>query len=165
MTLNDLFQAGVHGLLTQRNATTRTGLRGRAAKAGFSLVEVVMSISIVSFAMLPVMGLLSVGMGAAQDSIRSSTSAHIMQQVNALVQNREAAPYFFSAAGDRVTAATDAMYEVTIEATPVVDDATKGLAAKKLNTVVIKQLGAASREFVRTFTVTSQSPASLWQGQ
>ncbi|MEZ0297619.1 MAG: prepilin-type N-terminal cleavage/methylation domain-containing protein [Candidatus Methylacidiphilales bacterium] len=133
---------------------------------GFSLVEVVMSISIVSFAMLPVMGLLGVGMNAAQDSIKSSTSAHILQQVQTLVQNQDVPPFYFSSAGDKVASTTEAMYEVSIQPGTIVNDATKGLAAKKLSTIIIKRLGTASPvEYARTFTVTSQNPATLWQGQ
>ena len=124
-----------------------------------------MAISIVSSAMLPVMGLLGVGMNAAQDSLKSSTSAHIMQQVASLVQNRETTPFYFSATGDRVVLASEAVYMATVESSAPVNDATRGLAANKLNTIVIKHMSLSEHtEYTRSFTVTSQNPASLWQG-
>lgn len=56
------------------------------ASAGFSLVEVVLSIGVVSFAMLTILGTLPVGIQSVQDSLEQQAKAAISQQIRSVLQ-------------------------------------------------------------------------------
>lgn len=57
--------------------------KGTASKAiGFTLVETVMAIGIVVFAMLPIMGLVPVGLGNLREAISSTVESQILQTMS-----------------------------------------------------------------------------------
>ncbi len=124
-----------------------------------------MAMGILTFAILPVVGLMGVGLNVSQDSIKSATSAQILQQVAILVQNGESAPFYFSADAERVKDLSLATFNVTVETSTGkdVEDATKGLALKKLDKIVIKRSKGPAAEYSRSFTVTSLNPATSWK--
>ncbi|XHR30931.1 MAG: Verru_Chthon cassette protein B [Chthoniobacteraceae bacterium] len=55
---------------------------GHARVLAFSLVEVTMSLGLVAFALLPVMGLMPVGFNVMRDAIDSTVHARITQQIH-----------------------------------------------------------------------------------
>lgn len=61
-----------------------------ADRGGFSLVEVVLALGIVSFAMVGIMGLLPVGLDAFRQSINLTVESQIAQQI---INNAQVVPY------------------------------------------------------------------------
>jgi uncharacterized protein (TIGR02598 family) len=59
---------------------------GRRAKAGFSLVEVVLAIGVVAFALMALVGTLPMGLQTLQDSRLQSARANISQQIRGMLQ-------------------------------------------------------------------------------
>lgn len=57
------------------------------AEKAFSLVEVVMALGVISFALVGMLGLLSVGFTAAKKSTKATTLAAISSQVAAVIRN------------------------------------------------------------------------------
>jgi len=53
---------------------------------GFSLIEVVMALGIVSFSMLAIMGVLPLGLSTLQDSVNQTATAIISQQIRSELQ-------------------------------------------------------------------------------
>jgi type II secretory pathway pseudopilin PulG len=53
----------------------------RIRRAAFSLIEIVLALGIISFALVGIMGLFPVAMKSAQESQRETRSAHIAQQI------------------------------------------------------------------------------------
>lgn len=58
-------------------------------KTGFTLVEVVIALGIVAFGIISVFGLLPAGLGIFRDSIETTVSSQILQQVITEVQETE----------------------------------------------------------------------------
>ena len=57
------------------------GRVGRFGSLGFSLVEVVIAIGTLSFAMVPLVGMLPIGLNTFRDSINRSVSTQIAQRI------------------------------------------------------------------------------------
>ncbi len=96
----------------------------------FSLVEVVMALGIVSFAMVGLMGLLTVAIGTSKDSIDATRQTQIVQKIFAEAQltvwekkegRYQFVPvksiYYFSFDGAELTASKDAQYTVYVTPT------------------------------------------------
>ncbi|XHR27700.1 MAG: hypothetical protein ACFUZC_17395 [Chthoniobacteraceae bacterium] len=66
------------------------------SQCGFSLVEIVLSLGIVSFAIMAILGVLSVGVNSNKDSLDESTIAAMSRQVigNLRQQQFDASPVF-----------------------------------------------------------------------
>lgn len=56
--------------------------RSHAKQKAFSLIEVTLAIGIVAFAMIPLLGLVPVGLNAAQSSMRETANTHILNQIS-----------------------------------------------------------------------------------
>lgn len=82
----------------------------RQRKAGFSLVEVVIAIGVVSFAMLAILGSLPVGIQSMQDSMQQQAKATITQQLRADLQQL---PFEKSADADKAEFNIEALETVT----------------------------------------------------
>lgn len=71
----------------KRRKKTLTGLIGsdlppsHSVKIGFSLIEIVLALGIISFALVGIMGLFPVAMNSALESQRETRAAHIAQQI------------------------------------------------------------------------------------
>ncbi len=71
--------------------------------AAFTLVEVVLSLGIVSMAIVPMMGLLTVGLNTFHDAVNTTTEIEITQQVAHDIQlgsfTNAASSYYFTSDG------------------------------------------------------------------
>lgn len=67
--------------LPSENRLLTFGSQKRLHSGAFSLVEVVMSLGIVSFAMVGIMSLLPMGLATFRDSINTTTQAQIVQRL------------------------------------------------------------------------------------
>lgn len=99
-------------------------------KLGFSLIEVVIAIGIVSFAMMAILGLFSVGLQSNRESAEDTTLALMSQQMNAWSRSQpftnltaSNTVFFFNAGGEltrtangdpATTAGIDSHYSCTI---------------------------------------------------
>lgn len=87
-------------------------------KKGFSLVEVTIAMGLVSFAVLSVVGLLPVGLGALKDSRAQMLEAQILNGVAAqgAVGNYDNLAFtnWYDAEGQVLTRQADALYKVTV---------------------------------------------------
>jgi uncharacterized protein (TIGR02598 family) len=102
-------------------------VRCRARKAAFSLIEVVMAIGVVSFAMLSTLGTFGVGLNMIQDAKSEMTHAQIISQVSSTVlqtpfNNLESyasdGPFYFDETGRQQTLNTGALYTAALVVTP-----------------------------------------------
>jgi uncharacterized protein (TIGR02598 family) len=108
-------------------AIHRKTLSPRSRQA-FSLVEVVLAIGVVSFAMMAMLGTLPVGLKSAQESRSQVATANIARQLQGelqqisfnaassdtlTVQNLAGTPYYFTLEGTRTTDMADAYYEAS----------------------------------------------------
>lgn len=127
---------------------------GHLVKTGFSLIEIVLALGIISFALVGIMGLFPVALKSALESQRETRAAHIAQQIftdlstlagtnrflitgTNLSTDRIAVslstadpiiPVYYDAAGQAMgnIAAVDATYGATVTVTP--DTPISGLA-------------------------------------
>jgi type II secretory pathway pseudopilin PulG len=65
-------------------------------RLGFSLVEVVISLSIVSFALIAILGLLPVGLNALKESATQTTTSLLLPQIRQILVGEEHAPKAFA---------------------------------------------------------------------
>lgn len=108
----------------------------RSAVAAFSLIEIVLAVGIISFALVGILGLFPVALGAAADSREETQATFIADQVFAglsspipflpdasgskhgasadLLTNRETTLYF-GQEGELLTSASQALYEAEIK--------------------------------------------------
>lgn len=93
--------------------------------AAFSLVEVTMAIGIVSFAILSVLGTMSVGLSTVRDAKKDTASAQIAAQIGSgmsqtpfasLAAFAAGGPYFFDDGGKRLDGFQAASFSATVEA-------------------------------------------------
>ncbi|HSI86402.1 MAG: Verru_Chthon cassette protein B [Candidatus Methylacidiphilales bacterium] len=119
------FTGFVYGLLGNLAtfATRRAGER-RGARGGFTLVEVSLSIGLLSFSLLALIGLVPSGLGALRDSSDQTTRAQIIQRIsNDLVitdfaDMAAAAPLYFDEEGQVQKTQTTAHYRVEFRDVP-----------------------------------------------
>jgi uncharacterized protein (TIGR02598 family) len=108
-------------------AIHRKTLSSRSRQA-FSLVEVVLAIGVVSFAMMAMLGTLPVGLKSSQQSRSQVATANIARQLQGelqqlsfsaasadtlTVQNLANTPFYFTLEGTRTTDAAEAYYEAS----------------------------------------------------
>ena len=62
-------------------AASPKALRSRRTRAGFTLVEVCLAMGIMAFTLIPLIGLMAMGLGQVRTNIDSSESVNIAQQV------------------------------------------------------------------------------------
>lgn len=106
----------------------RRSLRLNNVQAAFSLVEVVLAIGVMSFAMMAVLGTLPVGLKSSQQSRVQVASANIARQLQAELQqisfDKDSSdvlnmqtlkdnPFYFTLEGTRTTKPADAYYEAS----------------------------------------------------
>jgi len=80
----------------------RAACEGSPACAGFSLVEVVLALGVVAFALIAVMSLIPVGLGALKDSMASTTNSLLLSNVRSTLVGQscvvgDLGPYFYDA--------------------------------------------------------------------
>lgn len=97
---SDFFPAS---LSTDPIPAMKSLLRRNRSGAAFTLVEVVLALGIVSMAIVPMMGLLTVGLNTFHDAVNTTTETEITQQVAHDIQlgsfTNTAASYYFTADG------------------------------------------------------------------
>ena len=95
---------------------------------GFSLVEIVIAIGIVSFALLPTLGLLPIGLNSLRESMGQTAMANISQQIRGELQqisfntsadfnihNLSSTNYYFTREGLKTSASgADVYYEAAL---------------------------------------------------
>lgn len=93
-------------------------------RAAFSLVEVTLAIGIVSFAILSVLGTMSVGLSTVRDAKKDTTSAQIASQIGSgmsqtpftnLATYATKGPYFFDDSGRKLDSVKSATYSATVK--------------------------------------------------
>lgn len=90
---------------------------------GFSLIELTISIGIVAFAMMALIGVMPIGMAASQEAMRQTAHAHILGQISSDlgmmsfddVDSYVSKDYFFDYEGQRVDTKGDSVFTVTLE--------------------------------------------------
>lgn len=96
-------------------------------RAAFSLVEVTMAIGIVSFAILSVLGTMSVGLSTVRDAKKETTSAQIAAQIGSgmsqtpftnLASFVTGGPYFYDDSGRKLDSVQTASFSAKVEAVP-----------------------------------------------
>lgn len=114
----------------RRVVITKSILRrvSRRHSQAFSLVEVVLAIGVVSFAMMAMLGTLPVGLKSSQQSRSQVATANIARQLQGelqqisfnttstdtlTVQNLAGTPYYFTLEGTQTTDLADAYYEAS----------------------------------------------------
>ncbi len=99
--------------------------RSPARQKAFSLIEVTLAIGIVAFAMIPLLGLVPVGLNAAQNSMRQTANTHILNQVSSgldrlpfgdQVDDYVNQTLYFDYNGAPVSTAADSIFTVTMTA-------------------------------------------------
>ncbi|PTX99987.1 hypothetical protein DB346_19465 [Verrucomicrobia bacterium LW23] len=93
--------------------------RSHSASAGFTLVEVTLSIGLLSFSLLALIGLVPSGLGALRDSLDQTTRAQIVQRISndlALTDfsTISTAPIYFDQEGQTLRSSTGAHYRVDL---------------------------------------------------
>lgn len=111
--------------------------------AGFSLVEVTLAIGVVSFAILSVLGSMSVGLSTVRDAKKDTTFAQITNDVGSLLVQTSftnltslasGGPIYFDQAGRQVDTPSTALYSAVISSASAVDPAYPGAPAGLLGT-------------------------------
>lgn len=137
-------------------------ISSRSRCAGFSLVEVVLAIGIISFAIVPLMALLPLGLDASRKAIDTTVDAYVAQQLTTEAQQMDfsvlispatstdftgagstsTAPRYFDSQGNK-TSPGGAIYEagLTVSATTSLPS---GVTTQKLATVTIYILNITS---------------------
>jgi uncharacterized protein (TIGR02598 family) len=137
------------------SVATRTVVQGMqrarlesGGKRAFSLVEVVLSIGIVAFAFVPLMGLLPLGLDFSRQAVDTTITAQIAQQLknealqtdftllSTLDKDEAAAPGYFDDQGNKSTDPQGAIYKTTY-AVSGSTDLPEGIATGRLKTVTI----------------------------
>lgn len=94
----------------------------RKGRFGFSLVEVTIAMGIVSFALITLLGIVPIGLMAAQDAMRQTANAHIIQQISGDLGRMSigdlpgyiATPQYYDFDGQRLENAADATFVTTL---------------------------------------------------
>ncbi len=131
---------------TGRRSLVNRFIRRTTGKAGFSLVEVVLSMGVVAVAFVPMMGLIPMGMTASRQAIDTTIQAQILQKMTGQAQetafsslgkmcDATIAPLSFDANGSLTTSATP-VYKAAF-ATPVNTVLPGGATTTTLNTITI----------------------------
>lgn len=120
------FQRTVFAFMNLTRTSPNKPKRGAAAQnhcssAGFSLVEVVLAMGVISFAMISVIGLLPVGLSTFQRAMDQTVEGQIIQRINGEMMltpfKQLSASYngkttYFDMEGQLLPNATDAKYKV-----------------------------------------------------
>ena len=102
---------------------SKTRGRRRSHPAAFSLVEVVLALGVVSFGLISLMGLLTVGLKTFHDAMTTTTEAEISQQISNQLQlanfstistNTQPTYYYFTEEGVSTNAA-NAIYTAQVQ--------------------------------------------------
>jgi uncharacterized protein (TIGR02598 family) len=95
---------------------------GKRRAGGFSLVEVVLSVGVISFAIIPIFALIPIGMNMFRSSIDSSVGTRICQQLVNEVQETDfntllttpSATRYFDVDGQELSAPAGAIYQAKL---------------------------------------------------
>jgi uncharacterized protein (TIGR02598 family) len=152
-------------------------------QAGFTLVEVVIAISIVAFGIIAVFGLLPAGLGIFRQSIETTVSSQILQQIISEVQETDfdqlikdktdnpisagttgvKATRYFDDQGKELTAATRAIYQVNTRIQSATDSPAKtpftNLNLATVTIQVAKNPGGRALAYE-----TDSTLSNLWSG-
>lgn len=95
----------------------------RAGKIGFSLVEVVVAMGIVTFSLVAMLGLMPVGLSTLRQSMDRNAEAQILGQISSelfatsfdrLGEYAGKSPYYFDGEGQPVPSAQSAIYSAVV---------------------------------------------------
>lgn len=128
-----------------------------SAKA-FSLIEVTLAIGVVSFAVVSILGTLSVGLTTIKDAKKDVTHAQIISQISSSVYQSpfdqlEAfasnGPFFFDQAGRQLDSSNNALYRATLAVSAGTASTYPGAqsvtnAAKTVSIAITPLLGGAT---------------------
>jgi uncharacterized protein (TIGR02598 family) len=140
---------------------TRGFLRRVRSKAGFSLIEVALAAGIVAFALIPMMGLIPMGLNASRQAIDTTIQAQIIQQMTGQAQQTDfsklstltsATVTCFDANGN-VTTPASAIYKASFSA-PVNMVLPGGSATTRLDTLTIYILSTRTTGGMAAATAT-----------
>lgn len=133
----------------------KTGNLIKAAPAGgFTLTEVVLALGIISFAFVPLLGLLPLGLDTSRQAIDATIEAQIVQSLGGKAQQTDFSnlnaltnsnPSYFDYQGGK-TSEGSAIYKVSFDVTNATELPNSG-STDKLATVTICILNTRSRSF------------------
>lgn len=123
--------------------------RNRSIRNGFSLVEVALALGVASFALLTILGLLPVGIGAQQSSINETVAANIATAVIADLREVPSA-YAIALAPTLTTKSTIYNVDVTQASSTIYVDGSGALEPSAANarykvTITLTQPAAKNR--------------------
>lgn len=93
-----------------------------ASKQGFSLIEVVLALGVVSFAMVSLLALIPVGLASFKKAMSLTVEAQIVQRMSSEIGLRQysqlaSSTNFFDVQGTPTTSATDRVYTAALSFT------------------------------------------------
>lgn len=102
----------------------------KTSSQGFSLIEVVLALGVVSFTLAALLGLLPVGLNTLRQTMNTTAEAQIMQTVSSALQvsdfkplassqNLPGCPRYFNEEGQRALVSADIAYDVVCRWSPV----------------------------------------------
>ena len=168
----------IHHILTHKNCWLRPSLgvgRIPRRKAGaFSLVEVTLALGIVAFAVIPILGLLPVGLDSFSSSMDRSIKSQISQRIitdlqqtdfDTLTQSqtgaRQLAPRYFDNEGNELGSSVGAIYWVNV----VVATDTPLPSGNPLDTLATVAIQVASNPGGKTMDANSSYAGSGGAGK
>jgi len=134
-----------------RFALTKAARRASRRKGGFSLVEVVIAMGIIAFALVPMLGLVPMGLVTSRQAIDTTIEAQIVQQMTGQAQQTDFSSLgtmasttvtWFDANGN-VTTAANAIYKASFSA-PANTTLPGGTSTTRLDTITIYILSTRS---------------------
>lgn len=148
----------------EKRDTSRPRFPRRARKTAFTLVETTIAIGIVAFAMLPILGLVPMGLGTFRDAITHTAEAQIVQGVSneilltdyAALADRYASPRpaYYSDEGELLQAGDPrALFALTVTLQDVAAPASSALTPTASKSAVIAIHPVANPSAARKYSV------------
>jgi uncharacterized protein (TIGR02598 family) len=142
------FASRSQGLPRETETVSRTGMRRAARPRGFSLVEVVLALGIITFAFVPLLGMLPLGLDFSRQAIDTTVAAQIAQQLTTEAQQTDfsrlpelatasvADPFYFDDQGNKTADIPGAIYKAVYDISPSTE-LPDNVSTGKLATVTI----------------------------
>ncbi|MFV0336671.1 MAG: Verru_Chthon cassette protein B [Chthoniobacterales bacterium] len=144
----------------------------RRVSCGFSLVEVVIALGILSFALMGIVGLLPAGLSQFRQAIDISTQSQIAQALIAELQREDysaiqSGTFYFDSEGRSLATADREQYAYTATATVLGDSGLDGLMAPTwsdhLSSIKAVKISIVSRRDPATpYTTTTYVAQGVW---
>jgi hypothetical protein len=121
-----------------------------------------MALGIFAFAIVPLIGMMGIALGASRESIEASTISQIMREAEAYLAGDPQLPatIYFTSSGDLVSTSEGAVFQVRITEGAGAD-AAGGLMARKLAMLAVGRSAAPDTVLKTASIQSSASPVRL----